>query len=132
MTLFIDNFLITTTSLNRLRELNTDIIDALCVYLRGFWHFTLNLKKKNWQYAPVCRLYRGGPLFRYSITLKSSSIKYSIRIKSSYTRSNFKKKNLHGTRLSGNRVPCKKKFISMIAPYSGSPIVAFLSPIVTF
>ena len=132
MTLFIDNFLITTTSLNRLRELNTDIIDALCVYLRGFWHFTINFKKKNWQYAPVCRLYRGVPLFRYSITLKSSSIKYSIRIKSSYTRSNFKKKNLHGTRLSGNRVPCKKKFISVIALYSGTPIVAFLIPIVTF
>ena len=26
----------------------------------------------------------------------------------------------------------KKKFISVIAPYSGSPIVAFLSPIATF
>ena len=26
----------------------------------------------------------------------------------------------------------KKKFISVIALYSGSPIVAFLSPIVTF
>ena len=48
--------------------------------------------KKNWQYAPVCKLYRGVPLFRYSITLKSSSIKYSIRRKLSYTRSNFKKK----------------------------------------
>ena len=87
---------------------------------------------KNWQYVPVCKLYRGVPLFRYSITLKLSSIKYSIRRKSSYTRSNFKKKNLHGTRLSGNRVPCKKKFISVIVPYSGSPIVAFVSPIVTF
>ena len=32
---------------------------------------------------------------------------------------------MRGTRLSGNRVPCKKKFISVIAPYSGSPIVAF-------
>ena len=48
--------------------------------------------KKNWQYAPVCKLYRGVPLFQYSITLKSSSIKYSIRRKLSYTRSNFKKK----------------------------------------
>ena len=26
----------------------------------------------------------------------------------------------------------KKIFVSVIAPYSGSPIVAFLSPIVTF
>ena len=48
--------------------------------------------KKNWQYTLVCKLYRGMPLFRYSITLKSSSIKYSIRRKSSYNRSNFKKK----------------------------------------
>ena len=48
--------------------------------------------KKNWQYAPVCKLYRGVPLFRYLITLKSSLIKYSIRRKSSYTRSNLKKK----------------------------------------
>ena len=61
-------------------------------FTRGFWHFTLNFFIKNWQYAPICKLYRGVPLFRYLITLKSSSIKYSIRIKSSYTRSNFKKK----------------------------------------
>ena len=47
---------------------------------------------KNWQYTLVCKLYRGMPLFRYSITLKSSSIKYSIRRKSSYNRSNLKKK----------------------------------------
>ena len=58
---------------------------------------------KNWQYAPVCKLYRGLPLFRYSITLKSSSIKYSICRKSSYTQSNLtKKKKLHGTRVPGN------------------------------
>ena len=48
--------------------------------------------KKNWQYAPICELYRDMSLFRYSITLKSSSIKYPICKKSSYTRSNFKKK----------------------------------------
>ena len=43
-----------------------------------------------------------------------------------------KKKKKLGTRVSGNRVPCKKIFISVIAPYSGSPIVTFLSLIVTF
>ena len=49
--------------------------------------------KKNWQYAPVLKPYRGVPLFRYSITLKSSSIKYSIHRKSTYSRSNLKIKN---------------------------------------
>ena len=45
----------------------------------------------------------------------------------------LKKKKLHGTRVSRNRVlRKKKKFTSVIAPYSGSLIVAFLSPIVTF
>ena len=91
--------------------------------------------KKNWQYAPVCKLYKSVPLFWYSIILKSSSIKYSICRKSSYARSNLKKnknkKNFHGTRVSGNRVPCKKKFYKCNCPYSGSPIVPFLSPIVT-
>ena len=37
--------------------------------------------KKNWQYALVSKLYRGVPLFQYSITLKLS-----------YARSNYKKK----------------------------------------
>ena len=67
------------------------------------------------------------PLFRYSIILKSSSIKYSICKKSSYTRSSLKKnikKNFHGTRVSGNRVPCKKNFYKCNCsifrePYSG-------------
>ena len=45
-----------------------------------FWHFTPFLKK-NWQYAPVSKLYRGVPLFRNLILSKSS-----------YARSNFKKK----------------------------------------
>ena len=62
------------------------------LFYGGFWHFTLNFFKKNWQYTLVCKLYRGVPLFQYSITLKSSSIKYSIRRKSSYNRSNFLKK----------------------------------------
>ena len=57
----------------------------------GFWHFTLNFLK-NWQYVPICKLYRSVPLFRHSITLKSSSIKYSIYRKSSYARSKLKKK----------------------------------------
>ena len=98
----------------------------------GFWHFTLNFFK-NWQYTPVCKLYRSVPLFRHSIILKLSSIKYSIYRKSSYARSNLKKKKkLHGTRVSGNRVPCKKIFISVITPYSRSSIVAILSHIVMF
>ena len=55
-----------------------------------FWHFTLNFFL-NWQYTPIRKPYRGVPLFQYSITLKSSSIKYSICRKSSYARSNLKK-----------------------------------------
>ena len=39
------------------------------------------LKKKNWQYAPVSKLYKGVPLFRNSILSKSS-----------YAWSNLKKK----------------------------------------
>ena len=102
-------------------------------YGGDFGNLSLNFFFLNWQYAPVCKLYRGVPLFWYSITLNQVSMKYSISRKSSYARSNLKrKKKLHRTRVSGNRVPCKKKFISVIAPYSGSLIVAFLSPIVAF
>ena len=36
-----------------------------------------------------------------------------------------KKKKKHGTRVSRNQVSCKKKFVSVTAPYSGSPIVTF-------
>ena len=103
--------------------------------VRRLWHFTLNLKKKkkkNWQYAPICKLYRSVPLFRYSIILKSSSIKYSICRKSSYARSNLKKKNSMELEFQEIKFHAKKIFISVITPYSGSPIVAFLSPIVTF
>ena len=123
--------------------------------------------KKNWQYAPVCKLYRGVPLFRYLITLKSSLIKYSIRRKSSYTRSNFKKKKFAWNSTFRKSSSMQKKiykcdrpifresysgvfnpysdvlkpysgvflqnfFINVIAPYSGSSIVVFLSPIVMF
>ena len=93
--------------------------------------------KQNWQYVPVCKLYRSMPLFRYSIILKSSSIKYSICRKSSYARSNFKKKNFFkkiSMELEFQEIEFHAKFffINVIAPYSGSPIVAFLSPIVTF
>lgn len=80
--------------------------------------------KKIWQYAPICKLYRSVPLFRYSIILKSSSIKYSICRKSSYARSNLKKynkKKFHGTRKSGNRVPCKKKFCKCHCPIFREP-----------
>ena len=112
-----------------------------------FWHFTLNFFK-NWQYVLVCKLYRGVPLFRYSIILKSSSIKYSICRKSSYARSNLKKyikKNFHRTRVSGNRVPCKnffykcdcsifrepysnvfKPYSDVLKPYSGVFLQIFL------
>ena len=36
-----------------------------------------------WQYAPVFKLYRGVPLFRYLMILKSSYLKYSIMLKPS-------------------------------------------------
>ena len=62
-----------------------------------------------------------------------SLFRYSIHRKSSYTRSNFKKKKKNCMELDIQEIEfhAKKKIISVIAAYSRSPIVAFLSPIVT-
>ena len=48
----------------------------------GFWHFALS-RKNIWHNAPVSKLYRGMPLFNYSITVKASYLNNSTMQKPS-------------------------------------------------
>ena len=42
------------------------------------------IRRNIWHYAPVSKLYRGVPLFQFSMTLKLSYLRYSIITKPSY------------------------------------------------